>query len=609
MREMAAGNESMAPPKKGSDDLPGFATARELTEKSEDNQKMACNANESGAAAKSDPSKQKPIVSERGIEQMCGFSTARDHLNDTNFKAAPAGLPMKRSSGFSTAKEYVEGGACDQGGGLYAPNAGGNVGAQKSDPTSSRSTKFEGIPSNQNSFAVLLTVRGIKYHKENLESLDIITLEREPENVYDANAICAKNGVGNIVGHVAKEQAAVLAQPLDDGTVGVVNIALKEQRDAVLVLTANVNLLDAEKREQFCFEIYRNMTGVQSNLSVQKKVRDKITDEAVLQLAQGITAQDAETASTCRIDVLKATQLPWKTNADGSVAAWPPSQDFLDELGYGGADDEAWWQDNAGLKPPSTWNLTGALDLLPKLSLPSHQKSKARDVLDDAVHGVTNVWTDATLAGIRDIMHSENFWSFRGGDAFIRAFGGPYVLGQKEGKLKLIKGAPHTSLTEKICRGHNLVYELIHAEKPPAPGFNTLIYGLNLRRSGFHYHQDTIASLKAKNAPLVGRQPVVTTVYYEKPETDNGKELVLWKPMMNFKPRDDSLYAAARGVQTLHGMVHVQKAGLQSKAQHGIFHAPVFAEGKTCAQTLDGTTRLEREVYESEFTCVDSKIN
>ena len=82
-------------------------------------------------------------------------------------------------------------------------------------------------------------------------------------------------------------------------------------------------------------------------------------------------------------------------------------------------------------------------------------------------------------------------------------------------------------------------------------------------------------------APLVGRQPVVTTVYYEKPEMDNGKELVLWKPMMNFKPRDDSLYAAARGVQTFHGMVHVQKAGLQSKAQHGIFHAPVFAEGES----------------------------
>ena len=84
-------------------------------------------------------------------------------------------------------------------------------------------------------------------------------------------------------------------------------------------------------------------------------------------------------------------------------------------------------------------------------------------------------------------------------DAFIRAFGGPYVLGQREGKLKLIKGSPHTPLTAKICKGHNVVYEIIHGVKPAEPGFNTLIFGLNLRRSGFHYHADTVPSLKAKN--------------------------------------------------------------------------------------------------------------
>ena len=60
-------------------------------------------------------------------------------------------------------------------------------------------------------------------------------------------------------------------------------------------------------------------------------------------------------------------------------------------------------------------------------------------------------------------------------------------------------GSPHTKLTETICRGHNAVYELVHLTKPPEPGFNTIIFGLNLRRSGFHYHCDTIASLKAKN--------------------------------------------------------------------------------------------------------------
>ncbi len=90
-------------------------------------------------------------------------------------------------------------------------------------------------------------------------------------------------------------------------------------------------------------------------------------------------------------------------------------------------------------------------------------------------------------------------------DAFIKAYGGPYVLGQNEGKLKLINGAPHTPLTEKVSRGHNAVYELVHMTKPPEPGFNTLIFGLNLRGSGFHYHQDAIASLKAKNGESGGR--------------------------------------------------------------------------------------------------------
>jgi len=193
---------------------------------------------------------------------------------------------------------------------------------------------------------------------------------------------------------------------------------------------------------------------------------------------------------------------------------------------------------------------------------------------------VTNVWSDETLEGMRDLMHSENFWSHRGADAFIRSFGGPYVLGQQEGKLKLIKGSPHIPLTEKICRGHNLVYQMVHFEKTPAPGFNTIIFGLNLRRSGFHYHQDTIASLKPKNEPMIRNQPVVTTVYYQKPSVDDGKELVLWKPLLNFKPKGDSLYLAARGIRTTHGMIHVQRAGLQGHAQHGIFHTPLFSKNE-----------------------------
>jgi len=456
--------------------------------------------------------------------------------------------------------------------------AAGVLETQGTKPVPSEPNKAGSTSSDQNPFTVYLTVMGINYHKENIHSLDSITLHRETENSFDANAICVKNGERNIVGHIAKEQASILARHIDGNIVSLDNVSLKEQREATFLVTAEVNLLDEEKREQFRSEILPEIIGIQTNPTEYQK-RDMINDDAVHQLAQGITAQDAETASTCRFDILQMKHVPWKKNVDDTVATWPPNQDFLDKLGLGKADDKQWWQEKTGLKPPSMWNVTGAIDLLPKVPISSHQKTRAIEILDDAVHGVTNVWSDETLEELRTLMQSADFWCYRSSDAFIKAYGGPYVLGQEEGKLKLLKGAPHTSLTEQICRGHNLVYELIHLTKPPEPGFNTLIFGLNLRRSGSHYHQDMIDLLKAKNAPLVSRQLVVTTVYYEKLEDDNGKELVLWKPILNFNPRDDSLYMAARGIQTLHGMVHVQRAGLQSYTQHGVFHTPIFEDG------------------------------
>lgn len=298
---------------------------------------------------------------------------------------------------------------------------------------------------------------------------------------------------------------------------------MKEQNETTLTLAAKVNLLDEEKMEQFKFQILPQIFSTQS-ISTMKQNSDTINDVEVQRLVKGVVARDTETASTCPFDILQSDTLPWKTQLDnvGMSTTWPPSQDILDQFGYGSVDDEQWWQESTGLRPPSTWNVTGALDLLPRIPIASHQKTRARDVLDDSVHGVTNVWSDATLQEICDLMHSPNFWCYRSTgesshcdihdstcrllvspairlDAFIKAYGGPYVLGQKEGKLKLIKGAPHIPLTEKVCRAHNVVYELVHMTKPPKPGFNTLIFGLNLRGSGFHYHQDTITSLKAKN--------------------------------------------------------------------------------------------------------------
>jgi len=199
--------------------------------------------------------------------------------------------------------------------------------------------------------------------------------------------------------------------------------------------------------------------------------------------------------------------------------------------------------------------------MLPKVPISSHQKARASDIFDDAVHGVSNVRSDEILKEVRALMQSATFWCYRGADAYIKGYGGPYVLGEEEGNLELIRGASHTPLTKEICRGHSAVYELIHLTNMSESGFDILIFGLNLRRSCFHYHQDTIASLNAKNAPLVSCQPVVTTTYYQKPEADNGKELVPWKPFLNFDPGDESLYMAGRRIQTLDRMIHVQRTG------------------------------------------------
>ena len=259
--------------------------------------------------------------------------------------------------------------------------------------------------------------------------------------------------------------------------------------------------------------------------------------------------------------------------SDAQAKGWPPPDGVLLALGLGSADDAGWWASH-GLLPPRDWQLTGALDMLPacKQSV-SANLGRAAQALDGGAHGCLP-WLPDTLEAARAAMHGESFWCRRKGDAFIRAFGGPYVLGQDEGKLKLIRGAEHTPLTRMISVGHSLIYTATHLTLPTAPGFNTLIFGLNLRSSGFYYHQDAeVPGLAAKNAPLVPQQPVVTTVIYDDPQSDSGKEVLLFRPALNWEPRDGP-FTAARALYTPHGTAHIQRAGLQRSSKHGVFHAP-----------------------------------
>ena len=145
---------------------------------------------------------------------------------------------------------------------------------------------------------------------------------------------------------------------MDSNIISLANVSLKEQKDKIMIIKVTVNLLDDKKREDFVSVILPRIIRIQSKLTQEVKYCKKnsvtITNEAVKVLAKGITDQDSETATTCKFDITTLESLPWKKNADGSVATWPPSQDFLDSLGYGSANDEKWWQDNTGLKVSSS---------------------------------------------------------------------------------------------------------------------------------------------------------------------------------------------------------------------------------------------------------------
>ena len=132
-------------------------------------------------------------------QKFCGFSTASEFMNGANDSAVGGGVatntttnkderrqevsnsttnnnmfvearettsmkteesPIANTGGFSTAKEFME-----------------------SIPTKSEETAPLLQP-GQSSYDVLLKVRGTQFHKENLESLESLTLHRDVKNLY-----------------------------------------------------------------------------------------------------------------------------------------------------------------------------------------------------------------------------------------------------------------------------------------------------------------------------------------------------------------------------------------------------------------------------------------
>ena len=56
---------------------------------------------------------------------------------------------------------------------------------------------------------------GIRYYKGRVNNLEMVSLQREPSNPYDSNAVRVLNVHGEQVGHIKREQAAALAKVID----------------------------------------------------------------------------------------------------------------------------------------------------------------------------------------------------------------------------------------------------------------------------------------------------------------------------------------------------------------------------------------------------------
>ena len=180
-------------------------------------------------------------------------------------------------------------------------------------------------------------------------------------------------------------------------------------------------------------------------------------------------------------------------------------------------------------------------------------------------------------------------------DQLIACFGpGGYVLGQSEHELKLVVPQESTELIKTLCTANSIMYHIVFGEPAPAPGFNTIIFALHWRGSGFGYHSDQKSSLITKDFCMVPRQGVMTTVLYEKPAADSGKgEHWRFENVSNYGPahsNPNSLetlcfipteigtstrwsesyknpYRCLLSLPTEHGMVHAQKSGLQEIAK------------------------------------------
>ena len=485
---------------------------------------------------------------------------------------------------------------------------------------------------------VELAVTGIQHAKCPCDRGDLLILSRERDNVYDENAIQVQlmpdsstptsipTSMQQKVGYVSRQEAQVIAPYLDDASV-CIQAASKiddgshfffpicvsmtgpkaealAQDLATMQASLDASMMMMSKLCISCPKHSDDVANVDHELALKCGLNRK-TPRSSVQPSFKIPSSEAATIEQDSIETFgimedsKFTHLGWipyneskcqsskcqSSSSSPTQSQWPPSDDLLMGLGLAPSNDHAWYN-KYHLKAPVLWKVNAAQVLqYPSSSSSSSSTLSSNDNDDDArlMLGI-EPWTEEFLKELMDFLsdpktriwsHVGTAYQTRKRDQLIATFGAPYILGQKDDELVVAHCQPHCQITQSLCRGKNIIHAVMHLKHVQTPGFNTIVFGLAWRGSGFSYHRDQIRELQAKDVPLCENQAVSTTVLYEKPQLDSGKETVCWLPLKGWKyygASYDNPYLAKYQLQTFHGTEHVQSSGLQNTSKHGVVH-------------------------------------
>jgi hypothetical protein len=211
-------------------------------------------------------------------------------------------------------------------------------------------------------------------HYKHLHGSDIpsqgtnIVLEREHDNEYDANAIAVLSALARIkIGHISKDQAALLASPLDFGAIEISSASIR-------------------KIQETSFQIL--VQGVCNGSIDCATVVNSFESKSVLDLealSPKIAQNDVGPSFFAPYKLDDLNVLPWNPLADwrktptetpfvhwepfdasrfynpplslqeiqaSKTTSWAPLNDVFLRLGMAPGHNAEWWYRVAGLKPP-----------------------------------------------------------------------------------------------------------------------------------------------------------------------------------------------------------------------------------------------------------------